>query len=386
MAPPTPLPTVSRFRSAIALILLCFFPSIVDAGFQGAISSADSTGNIDFTQLSLEELMTVKITSLTLKPQKLSDSAAAVFVITQDDIRRSGVTSIPEALRMAPGLNVAKVDGNKWAITARGFNDRYATKLLVLIDGRTIYTPFFAGVYWELQDYALEDIERIEVIRGPGAALWGANAVNGVINIITKKSADTQGALASTVVGTEEAIGTLRYGGRAGEDFHYRVYGKAFNRDTSYAPGGAHDDWRSGRGGIRADWNLSSRDTLTVHGNYSDGRAGDRVTLPRFSSPFGTQSQNEDNSLTSHSLLTNWTHQFGSHSETQLRLYYDQYRRDSVSIGERISTYDVDFQHRLTLPFGHDVIYGLGYRLMSDRFRTSPAFTLPDTSRDISLY
>jgi iron complex outermembrane receptor protein len=340
----------------------------------------------DLTELSLEELMNVEVTSVSKKGQPLSEAAAAIFVITQEDIRRSGVTSIPEALRMAPGINVAKVDANKWAITARGFNDRYASKLLVLMDGRSIYTPFFAGVYWELQDYALEDIERIEVIRGPGGALWGANAVNGVINIITKKSKDTQGALASTVVGTEEAIGMLRYGGTAGEDFQYRVYGKALNRDSSYAPGGAHDDWRSGRGGFRADWNASSHDSLTVHGNYSDGRAGDRVSLPRLTAPFGTQSQIEDSSLTSHSLLTNWTHRFGSQSETQLRLYYDQYRRDSLTLGERINTYDVDFQHHVALPFGHDVVWGLGYRLMSDRFRTSTTIAMADASRDMSLY
>lgn len=340
----------------------------------------------DLTELSLEELMNVEVTSVSKKGQPLSQAAAAIFVITQEDIRRSGVTSIPEALRMAPGINVAKVDGNKWAITARGFNDRYSSKLLVLMDGRTLYTPFFAGVYWELQDYALEDIERIEVIRGPGGALWGANAVNGVINIITKKAKDTQGALASTVVGTEEAIGTLRYGGTVGDNFHYRVYGKTFNRDTSYAPGGAHDDWRSGRGGLRADWDLGSHDALTVHGNYSDGRAGDRVTLPRLSAPFGTQSRDEDAGLASQSVLANWTHRFGSQSETQLRLYYDQYRRDSVTIGERVNTYDVDFQHHIGLPFGHDVVWGLGYRLMSDRYRPSTAITLAVPSRDISLY
>lgn len=340
----------------------------------------------DLADLSLEELMSIEITSLALKPQRLSESAAAVFVITQEDIRRSGVTSIPEALRMAPGINVARIDANKWAITARGFNDRYSSKLLVLIDGRTIYTPFFAGVYWELQDYALEDIERIEVIRGPGGSLWGANAVNGVINIITKKAKDTQGALASTVVGTEEAIGTVRYGGKAGDDFHYRIYGKGFNRDTSYAPNGAHDDWRNGRAGFRADWQAGSQDVLTIHGNYSDGRAGDFVTLPRLSAPFGTQSQTEDIGLSSRSVLTNWSHRFSQESETQLRFYYDQYRRDSTGIGERIDTYDVDFQHHVLLPFGHDVVWGLGYRLMSDTFRTSQAITMARPARDLSLY
>ena len=371
-----------RFVTPLGLALaLAFNLTTLPAG--AAIRSPE-----DLTELSLEELLNVEVTSVSKKGQPLAQAAAAIFVITQEDIRRSGVTSIPEALRMAPGINVAKVDDNKWAITARGFNDRYSSKLLVLMDGRTLYTPFFAGVYWELQDYALEDIERIEVIRGPGGALWGANAVNGVINIITKKAKDTQGALASTVVGTEEAIGTLRYGGTVGDNFHYRVYGKTFNRDTSYAPGGAHDDWRTGRGGLRADWDIGSHDSLTVHGNYSDGRAGDRVTLPRLSAPFGTQSRDEDAGLASQSVLANWTHRFGSQSETQLHFYYDQYRRDSVTIGERVNTYDVDFQHRIGLPFGlgHDVVWGLGYRLMSDRFRPGTAITLATPARDISLY
>jgi len=340
----------------------------------------------DFSHMSIEELMEVEIVSLMKKPSPISKSAAAVFVISQEDIRRSGVTSIPEALRMAPGINVARIDSNKWAITARGFNDRYSSKLLVMIDGRTIYTPFFAGVYWELQDYALEDIERIEVIRGPGGSLWGANAVNGVINIITKKSQDTQGALASLAVGSEEAIGTMRYGGTIGDNFNYRVYGKGFNRDTSVAVGGAHDDWGAGRGGMRADWQISPSDTITIHGGYSDGQAGDRVTLSRLGSPFGTQTLDQDNHLSSHNVLANWSHEFDHGSTTQLHFYYDQYRRDSRAIGERIATYDVDFQHHLPLPYGHDVVWGLGYRLMTDQFRTSDAITMARPERIIPLY
>ena len=346
-----------------------------------------TTGSLeDLTELSLEELLNVEVTSVAMKAQPVAKTAAAIFVITQEDIRRSGVTSIPEALRMAPGVNVARVDGNKWAISARGFNDRYSSKLLVLMDGRTLYTPFFAGVYWELQDYALEDIERIEVIRGPGAALWGVNAVNGVINIITKKSQDTQGVLASTVVGTEDVIGTARYGGNIGEDFHYRLYVKGFNHETSYAQGGAHDDWRAGRGGVRADWNLSPHDSLTIHGHYSDGRMGERSDNPRLSPPFGSQLRDQDVTVSSHSLLANWTHRFAGGSESTLRMYYDQYRRDAISIGERVNTYDIDFQHRLPLPFGHDVVWGLGYRLMSDRFRTSSVLTMADTARDLNRY
>ncbi|MDH5670274.1 MAG: TonB-dependent receptor, partial [Nitrospira sp.] len=359
---------------------------LAEAGFQEEPVQDDTSTIADLSEMSIDELMKVEIVSLAKTPRPLSESAAAVFVINQEDIRRSGATSIPEALRMAPGINVARIDANKWALTARGFNDRYSAKLLVMIDGRTIYTPFFAGTYWELQDYALEDIDRIEVIRGPGGSLWGANAVNGVINIITKKSRDTQGALASLAVGSEEAIGTVRYGGKIGEDFHFRIFGKGFNRDTSVATGGAHDDWGTGRLGMRADWQISPSDTLTIHGNYLDGRAGDRVTLPQLGVPFGTRTLDEDNHLSNHSVLANWSHEFSHGSTAQLRFYYDQYRRDSRAIGERIRTYDVDFQHHLPLPYGNKITWGLGYRLMTDQFRTSDAITMARPSRKIPLY
>ncbi|MCJ7829965.1 MAG: TonB-dependent receptor plug domain-containing protein [Desulfobacterales bacterium] len=217
----------------------------------------------DLTQLSIEELMDIEITSVSKKAQKLSEAAAAVYVITQEDIRRSGVTSIPEALRMVPGVQVAHLDANKWAVTVRGFNGRFANKLLVLMDGRSLYTPLFSGVFWEMQDTLLEDIERIEVIRGPGATLWGANAVNGVINIITKKAQDTQGMLAVGGGGTEErGFGSLRYGGSIGDSGHYRIYTKYFDRDGGVDLDGnnASDDWNMFRAGFRSDWAFAGRD------------------------------------------------------------------------------------------------------------------------------
>ena len=181
--------------------------------------------------------MDVEVTSVAKKEQKVGETAAAIFVITQEDIRRSGVTSIPEALRLAPGVEVSRVDANKWSIGVRGFGSRLSRSVLVLIDGRSVYTPLFAGVYWEVQDTLLEDIERIEVIRGPGGTLWGANAVNGVINIITKSATETQGLLATAGGGSEEkGFGGLRYGGKVGEDFSYRVYGKGFRRDGQFTP------------------------------------------------------------------------------------------------------------------------------------------------------
>src|ERR1700737_2689826 len=185
----------------------------------------------DLTSLSVDDLMNVEVTSVSRKGQKVADTAAAVFVITQDDIRRSGATSIPEILRIVPGLNVARLNGNVWAISARGFNDQFADKLLVMIDGRSVYTPLFSGVFWDVQDTLLEDIDRIEVIRGPGGTLWGANAVNGIINIITKHTKDTQGGLVVAGTGNiEKNFGGARYGGKIGASTTYRVYSKYFGR------------------------------------------------------------------------------------------------------------------------------------------------------------
>ena len=197
------------FRTGLALIAgLC-------TAFSVHATSLDSELPDDLTDMSLEALMDIEVTSVSKKPQKQSEAAAAVFVITNDDLRRWGVTNIPEALRRVPGIEVARIDANKWAITSRGFNSRFANKLLVLIDGRSVYTPLFAGVYWDSQDVVLEDVDRIEVIRGPGGTLWGANAVNGVINIITKSAAETQGSLVSLTAGNEvKGIGTVRHGGR----------------------------------------------------------------------------------------------------------------------------------------------------------------------------
>src|SRR5580693_6022966 len=184
----------------------------------------------DLTQLSLEDLMNTKVTSVSKKEQKMSQVAAAIFVITQEDIRRSGATNLPDLLRMVPGLDVAQINANSWAISARGFNHQFSDKLLVLIDGRSVYTPLFGGVYWDTQDVPMEDIDRIEVIRGPGATVWGANAVNGVINVITKKTTETAGGLLTAGGGThEQESGTAQYGGKIGRSTSYRVFTKYSN-------------------------------------------------------------------------------------------------------------------------------------------------------------
>jgi iron complex outermembrane receptor protein len=228
----------------------------------------------DLTEYSIEDLMNIPVTSFR-RPQLFSQTPAAISVLTQEDIRRSGATSIPEALRLVPGLDVARVDSHQWAISSRGFNDVFANKLLVMMDGRSVYTPLFSGVFWDVQDTLLEDIDRIEVVRGPGATLWGANAVNGVINIITKSAKNTQGTLISAGGGTEErAFGGFRYGGKISDEVFYRVYGKFFDRDDSVLidGGDGNDAWQMGRGGFRLDWQPADPNLFTLQGDLYGGK------------------------------------------------------------------------------------------------------------------
>src|SRR2546422_7384950 len=226
-------------------------------------------------RLTLDQLMNIEVTSVSGRAERLAQTASAIQVITQEDIRQSGATSFPEALRLAANLQVAQIDSRQWAISARGFNSTSANKLLVLIDGRTVYTPLFSGVFWDVQDVLLSDVERIEVISGPGATLWGANAVNGVINVITKDAKETGGLLVSGGGGTElRGQGSARYGGGLGAHGNYRIYGKAFSRDPTLLPSGqdAPDDWHMGQGGFRLDWGAPDSNRLSLHGDWYDGR------------------------------------------------------------------------------------------------------------------
>src|ERR1700692_2757076 len=251
--------TITPVRRLFALGLLGVFLAVT--------VSAQSQNIPDVTAISLEDLMNMQVTSVSKRAQKLADAAAAIFVITQDDIRRSGASSIPEALRLVPGLEVARIDENKWAIGSRGFNGRFDNKLLVLIDGRSVYTPLFSGVYWNVQDVMLEDVDRIEVIRGPGATLWGANAVDGVINIITKPSQLTQGGMVSAEVGTEErTTESAQYGGKVGDSTHYRAYTKYSDWVPSKDAAGqtTSDGCQTMRGGFRMDTAPTRVDSLTI--------------------------------------------------------------------------------------------------------------------------
>lgn len=322
-----------------------------------------------FLSLSIEELMNVKVTTVSRNPQKLTQVASAVFVITQDDIRRSGTTSIPDALRMAPGVQVERVGTDKWAISVRGFDGLYSNKLQVLMDGRSVYLPIFSGVLWEQQDTLMEDIERIEVIRGPAASVWGANAVNGVINIITKKAADTQGALLSAGGGSfEHGFIGARYGGKLNEDTPFRVYAKGFTRGQTQSLSGenVNDQWHSARGGFRFDHNRGT-DQFTLQGDYFsnfDGGTLDKNAFNLSANSLGEmRGRNEGGNI-----RFRWDRNFSEHSALMLQMYYDRTRSELLPVGKfDAESFDIDMQYRFPLADRHKVTWGANYRLYHNK-------------------
>jgi iron complex outermembrane receptor protein len=322
--------------------------------------------------------MKVEITTPGRKGEKLIDTPAAVFVILPEDIRRSGARSIPDALRMAPGIQVAQLDANKWAVSSRGFNGRFSNKLLVLMDGRSVYTPIFSGVYWDAQDTLLEDIERIEVIRGPGATMWGANAVNGVINIITKPASDTPNAYAEGGVGTElRDFAGGRYGGSFGEGAHYRAYAKYIDHVGNDH---SHDDWWMVRSGFRTDVRLNETQTVTALGDIYDGRLGERVTIPSLTPPF-SQSFNQHVPTRGANLLARWNFKNSGGSEVNVQTYYESTLREGGILDERRDTMDVSADHRFHPLSGHEVIWGGEFRFTRDNLDGSPTVVFDDDSR-----
>jgi len=342
----------------------------------------------DFFDMSMEELMDVEVTLASKKPEKMSETPAAIYVITAEDIRRSGHQSIPELLRMVPGIQVAKIDSNKWAITARGFNSLYANKLLVLIDGRTVYTPLYSGVYWDVQDVLLEDVERIEVIRGPGGTLWGANVVNGIINIITKNAKDTQGTLVTGGIGTEEkSFSSIRYGDKLGKDAYYRAYAKYFNRDEGvYTDGSnANDRCDALREGFRIDWDKSKQDHITLQGDFYNGHSGQNTTRTSLSSPF-TTTFDDNVDVSGWNILSRWKRKYSDTSDMTVQFYYDRTERYAENLSETRDTFDLDFQHRFQLCDGHNLIWGLGYRNSGDNTDGSYTISYTPSSRNDELF
>jgi len=372
------------FRGALEILLLVMITLLEEIK---GWPSGEATQR-DLTDLSLEELMSIEVTSVSKKEQNLFLTPAAVHVITEEDIRRSGATNIPEALRLVPGLSVAQVDTNKWAITSRGFNGLFASKLLVLIDGRSVYTPLFSGVYWDVQDTLLEDLDRIEVIRGPGATVWGANAVNGVINIITKRSEETQGSFISSGGGSQETgFAGLRYGGSVGEDLHYRIYTKYFNRGNFARSSGLEgaDQWDVSRGGFRLDWKVSEKDSLTLHGDFYDGDMGQTLIFPTLSPPF-TVVLDDRTQVVGGNLVGRWTRTVFDKSEIEVQTYYDRSERNGALLGEVRDLFDLELKHHWSRSEGHDVVWGFGYRVTSDELRNSIVVSLDPLSRTDHLF
>ncbi|HEY2033575.1 MAG TPA: TonB-dependent receptor [Rhizomicrobium sp.] len=316
-------------------------------------AAQEQIASADFSKLSIEQLGNVEITSVSKRAQPLSAASAAIYVITHDDIVRSGAMTLPEMLRLAPNLQVAQTSPSNYIITARGFSgnshaQNFSDKLLVLIDGRSVYNPLFSGMYWDMQDVPAEDIERIEVISGPGATLWGANAVNGVINIVTRKSADTQGGVLEFGAGNQYESASLQYGGALSDDLTYRAYIKAF-RDKSF-DAADHDGWYKPQGGFRLDWTPGD-DKLTVQGDLYDGRQNNGGSA--------------DGLISGGNLQANWNHDFTDGSSLQVLAYYDNVERTTTggSAGFIVDTYNIEAQYNVAWGSWNNLVVGAGQRL-----------------------
>jgi iron complex outermembrane receptor protein len=354
-------PAKSIWRPIVVIVLLLLTGLVTESH---ADPQNDQANDKPLKQLTLAELGNVEVTTTSKEPEEVWKTPAAVFVITQEDIRRSGATSIPEVLRLAPGVEVARVDSDHWSVGIRGFGAVLGSKVLVLIDGRSVYTPLFAGVYWQVQATPLEDIERIEVIRGPGGTIWGANAVNGIINIITKSAKDTHGSMVSLGGGNvDQGTGGFRYGGGNSAGFNYRVYGMGFTRGAEFHPVGTNfDEWRMGQAGFRTDWDGGTRDTFTFQGDiYSEG-AGEATTYALYSPPSQVNAYGTAD-LTGGNLLGRWKRVLNEGSDFQLQAYFDRTNHFEPEFGETRDTFDIDFLHHLTLPGQQNFLWGVGARV-----------------------
>ncbi len=317
------------------------------------------------SRLSLEDLMQIEVYSASKQAETAFTTSSAIYVITAEDIRNSGVTSLADALRLAPGVQVARMDGNKWAISIRGFAGRFATKLLVIQDGRTLYNSLFSGVHWNVQEPMLEDIEQIEVIRGPAATLWGVNAVNGVINITTKHAKDTTGGMVTASVGSEERAATgVRYGAKVGDTGYLRLYGKYFYRDAQFPIDSSNtvnafwNDWRSG---FRGDWDLNAMSSVTLQGDAYTSRVADYL-------------------FDGHNILGRWHQSLADNSNVSVQLFLDQTTIESrinSSDPEKRNTADLELQHTFTLGARNHLIWGAGYRLITDQLSDNPSSGQP---------
>jgi iron complex outermembrane receptor protein len=366
------------------VLFTCIGCTAAHAEYDG--TSQQSTNPLK--QLSLEQLGNIKVTTAQRAPEQVRKTSAAIYVITQEDIERSGATTIPEALRLAPGVEVARIDSNKWSIGIRGFGSRLSRDVLVLIDGRTVYTTLLAGTYWEVQNILLQDVERIEVIRGPGATIWGPNALNGVINIITKSTKDTHGTLVNAGGGNvDQGFVNTRYGGGNGRTFDYRVYGLGFVRGPEYhSDGNNYDSWRALQGGGRMDFSTNERDSFMLQGDIYDEGAGETVTAVTYAPPYQQIVQGTE-LLSGGNILGRWEHTQGEGKDFQLQFYYDRTSRHEPNFADYRNTFDFDFLDRFRLPARQQITWGFGARASTGRNPTivSGLYFIPGTRTD-TLY
>lgn len=372
----------TRTRWAWILAILCLL---------APTPAARDDEDLDLTELSLEDLLGVKVTvtSASKKPQDLRKTPAAVYVLTQEEIRRSGVNNVAEALRLVPGMHVVRNNSHSWGISPRGFNSGFSNKLLVLVDGRAVYDLLQAGVFWDVQDMVLEDIDRIEVIRGPGGAIWGSNAMNGVINIITKKASDTQGTLATVEFGTEARhIWQARHGGAFEDRGYWRVYAKGFRRDSMEFMGSEDlDEWNQRRAGFRADWDTDDEgDSFTLQGDVYDG------TVENFNFravPTGIIPLDLSTRVGGMNVLGRWRREVSDENVIELQTYFNRTERDDPLLGETNNTLDIEFTQNLSGTEGHDLIWGVNYRVSQSNYENSDQFVLepdPRTKGIISFF
>ncbi len=355
------------FRNPKNLYMKKIFKVIVTAASLSAVSS----NVLSAENKSNENSFNFDIFSLSKKKESAFDAPSATYILAAEDIRRAGITSIPEALRLVPGVQVSKIDGNKWAISMRGFDNQFSNKLLVLIDGRTVYTPLFSGVFWDIHDYVIEDIEKIEVVRGPGGTIWGANAVNGVINIITKNAAQTQGTYVSQVVGDQDkSITEARYGGKTSAGDSYRLYGKKSIKDGEYSSTNGkskNDGYSQQRAGFRYDISSIKDSSISIHGDVFSG------TARNYFSTLNNPNINNKDSRGAN-LVINWDKKLSSKSNFTLNAYYDYDQFHLPVLQKSANTYDIDFQHFYNFSKKNQFAWGLGYRRILDDIQTSTLF------------
>ena len=342
----------------------------------------------DFTEIGFDELMQMEITSVSKKNEKLSEAAAAVYVVTADEIRRTGATSIPEALRLVPGVDVAQIDPNKWSVSIRGFTGLFANKLLVLIDGRSVYTPAFSGVYWEYFDYLMSDIERIEVIRGPGATLWGSNAVNGVINIITRSAGENPGGSISVDVGNEYQGVGMRQGGSLSENAQLRAYAKAKHLDDSNNIDGDSQDNGGDylQTGLRLDGQLNDSQSVTLKGDLYRTDSGEQQNLPVLESSYTNQIITSDVKEKGGNIDVSWNKLTGVNSELNIASSYTFYDYDGIKYGNDNYAFSLELQHQFSPFTDHDIVWGAGYKLNYNDFTSKQYLDMESVSSNSKIW